>query len=212
MENVAPSSAPYRRLGARLLLALLVAAGAAVALTLLTARPAAADIAGDEAEFLRLLNGSRGSSGLGPLSDDRLAAGVGRDWSGTMAARDNLAHNPDVAAQVTSRVTRDWARIGENVGVGGSIPALHDAFMNSASHLANVLGDYNRVGVGVVRSGNTIWVTFVFIKGPAIAAPPPPPPPQHHAVGWYLRDALTSGIADRAFSYGTPGDLSLIHI
>ncbi len=35
-------------------------------------------------------------------------------------------------------------------------------------HRANILGDYNRVGIGTVRDGSdTIWVTVDFVKGPA---------------------------------------------
>ena len=59
---------------------------------------------------------------------------------------------------------------------------LHDAFMGSAGHRANMLNaSYNRVGIGVVLSGGKIWVTVRFLAGPAIAGstglgPPPPPP------------------------------------
>jgi len=53
------------------------------------------------------------------------------------------------------------------VGVGGDVAALHQAFWNSPGHRANMLGDYNRVGVGVVNS-DRLWVTFTFVKAPGI--------------------------------------------
>ena len=54
----------------------------------------------------------------------------------------------------------------ENVGFGPDTTALQNAFMNSPPHRANILGDYNRVGVGAAFDGNgTLWVTLDFIKG-----------------------------------------------
>ena len=44
---------------------------------------------------------------------------------------------------------------------------LHRRFMASDGHRANVLGDYNQVGVGVaVDTDGTIWATMVFVDGP----------------------------------------------
>lgn len=125
---------------------------------------------GEEAELYRLTNEARAASGLPALGDDRLAAAVARDWARTMADGATLRHNPDLAQQVTERVTRDWTRLGENVGVGPGARPIHDAFMASSGHRGNVLGDYNRVGVGAARSGDgRLWVTVVFLKAPAPA-------------------------------------------
>jgi hypothetical protein len=145
---------------------------------------AGADTASDEASFFQLLNGERNRGGLASLQNDVAAAQVARSWSGQMAGSQTLRHNPDLAAQVSSQVTDDWTRLGENVGRGGDVVALHNAFMASPGHRANVMGDYNRVGIGVVRDGTgQIWVTFVFIKGPPLPdSPPPPPPPPPPAV------------------------------
>ena len=135
-----------------------------------------------ESQFLTKLNQERVQRGLAPLVRDGGLDGVARDWSSVMASQVNLHHRPDLVSQVDRRVTAAWTRLGENVGVGGTVGSLHDAFMNSTGHRHNVLGDYNRLGVGVVvDSRNTIWVTFNFMKGPWIGGrtglePPPPPP------------------------------------
>jgi hypothetical protein len=171
-----------------------------------TAVPAGADTVADEQLFLVKANASRSAAGLAALTGDGKAAEVARSWSQHMAATDTLAHNPDMHKQVSATVTSAWKLLGENVGRGGDVPTLHDAFMNSPHHRDNVLGDFNRVGVGAVRSGGTLWVTFVFIKGPAIAAPPAP---VTSGVGWFLRNPLTSGVADASFTYGAPGDLAV---
>jgi hypothetical protein len=129
-----------------------------------------------EREFLALLNGERTRANLPALTADPAIVPIAREWSQNMADQNRLYHRPDLRAQVEARVTRDWRRIGENVGRGPDVPGLHTAFMNSPGHRANVLGDYNRVGIAVVNSGSTIWVTFNFLKGPAIAAAPAPAP------------------------------------
>jgi uncharacterized protein YkwD len=147
------------------------------------AAPAAtAGIADDERAFLDAINHSRWQAGRGPLTADPAAADVARAWSAQMDANDNLRHNPNLQADVERHVTTSWQRIGENVGVGWSVSSLHDAFMASTGHRANILGDFNRAGVGVVREpSGKIWVTVVFIKGPAISAPAPAPVASGHA-------------------------------
>jgi uncharacterized protein YkwD len=148
----------------------------AVALCLLTVTTTAASAdAGVEAEFVQLTNNARGGRNL--TVDSQLTA-VARRWSAKMAADNRLAHNPNLAKEVT----HDWAKLGENVGTGDNAPQIHDAFMNSPAHRANILdSDFTHVGIGVVRGGDgRIWVTEVFMKlrsGGGSAPPPTSPPP-----------------------------------
>lgn len=128
-----------------------------------------AGVAEDEAAFVSLINQSRAANGQPAMSADAAAADVARAWSQRMAAAGGLSHNPNLANDVSVHVTTQWTRIGENVGVGYSVRGLHDAFMSSAGHRANILGDFNRVGVGVVKEASgRIWVTVVFVKGPSL--------------------------------------------
>lgn len=156
-----------------LLVPLLLAAPAGA-----TPRAAALTAAGAEAEFLTRLNQERVSTGLSPLVSDSGLAPTSRAWSSTMASRGVLSHDPNLAL-VASQVEPAWRSVGENVGVGSSAIQLHNAFMASPGHRSNVLKPaYNRVGVGVVLQGSTIWVTVRFLAGPAISGPtglgPPP--------------------------------------
>ncbi|MEQ1786857.1 MAG: FG-GAP-like repeat-containing protein, partial [Acidimicrobiales bacterium] len=144
-------------------------------------RAAAATVADDELSFLRLLNQERVAGGLSPLVSDSRLAPTSRSWSGHMAGQDRLSHDPNLAA-IAAQVEPNWRSVGENVGVGYSVQSLHNAFMGSSGHRANVMkSSYNRVGVGVVHAGDKIWVTVRFLQGPAISGttglgPPPPPP------------------------------------
>ena len=56
-----------------------------------------------------------------------------------------MSHDPNLVANV-ARVVPDWRRVGENVGVGYDVTQLHNAFMGSSGHRANIMGDYNQVG------------------------------------------------------------------
>ena len=53
---------------------------------------------------------------------------------------------------------------GGNGGVTSSTWATHQAFMGSSGHRANVLGNYDRVGTGVVRRGDIVWVVELYVR------------------------------------------------
>lgn len=117
----------------------------------------------DEWDFLNLINRDRRAHGLRPLAMIDGARHVARSWSGAMASRNQLAHNPDYADQLASHYV-NYRRLAENVGVGGGVSSLHDAFMKSPGHRANVLGDFGYAGIGVTWAGSRLWVTVNFVK------------------------------------------------
>ena len=124
--------------------------------------------------FVAKINAERARAGLGSLSVDLQLTGVARNWSDQMAAAAKMSHNPQLAGQVQG----DWTRLGENVGhstYAGLSPAqfverLHSAFMNSPGHKANVMGDFNQVGVGVRMTSAQMWVTVNFTKARTVVA------------------------------------------
>lgn len=158
-----------------LLLSVLVAAAASVAL----ASPAAAGTVEDENRLYELQNQARAQNGKAALAYDPAAVGVARGWAQELARSGSLRHNPNLAHEVTTYVTPDWTRIGENVGYASGPDQVFNAYMNSSGHRANILGDYNRVGVGAARDASgRLWTAVVFVKGPALASPPPQPQQQ----------------------------------
>jgi hypothetical protein len=76
-----------------------------------------------------------------------------------MASKQSLYHNPNLTSQV-----QNWQAVGENVGEGPTVSDIHDAFMHSPEHKANILDhDFTQVGVGVsVDKNGIIWVTEDF--------------------------------------------------
>lgn len=147
--------------------------GALLAATLLVVPAAPASAAptdsAAESRFLGLLNMARAGSGKSLLVLDPSLSNVSRNWSNRMADANDLRHNPSYGAEITRWVTSSWTVAGENVGVGGSPDSLHNAFWNSIGHRNNVLGDYNRVGIGAVRAHDRLWVTFNFLKAGSIS-------------------------------------------
>jgi uncharacterized protein YkwD len=159
------TSSPLRRTAAAVLLAAALTAG-----LLVPASPAGAGTPSqDELSFLQKINYERVGRGLAPLVSDTELAPTSRVWSQHMANANSLSHDPNLVATVRN-IEPAWRGVAENVGYGYSVSSLHDAFMGSSGHRANLLSSkYNRVGVGVVHSGSRIWVTVRFLAGPAIS-------------------------------------------
>jgi hypothetical protein len=143
-------------------------AGAVVAATLaIGILPARAD-AGDEGRLLSLTNQVRSSQGQAPLTIDAQLTAVAQAWAATLAERGVISHNPSVQSQVTG-----WKALGENVGVGATAAAIHEAFVASPVHLANIVDPaFTKVGFGIVRPDARIFVVEVFIRPAAATATP----------------------------------------
>ncbi len=122
-----------------------------------------------ESSFVGKINAERSARGMNTLSVYWDLVDDARAHSNRMMSDDHLHHNPGLGS-----VTTGWYALGENVGVGPTVDVLHDAFMDSAGHRANILGDYNYIGVGVsVESETKMWVTVVFMDGPDDLLDPP---------------------------------------
>ncbi len=114
-----------------------------------------------EAELMALTNAERSNRGLPELRPSLQMARIAREWSNTMATEQKLYHRPNLGQAADG----NWQRLGENVGVGPNIPRIHQAFMDSPGHKANVLGDYSHVGIGVIEHEGRLWLTLNFLKG-----------------------------------------------
>jgi uncharacterized protein YkwD len=188
MPRIACHPSPRTRSAFAALVVLVMSAALAV-----SSAPAASAQGSDVQGMLDLTNQSRADNGLAPLQYDDALSGVARGWVSQIASDGALSHNPNLASQISSQVTDDWTRIGENVGYGWTLSSLQDAFMNSPGHRANILGDYQRVGIATLRDANgAIWVVLDFLKASggaappvttASAPPPPPPPPVGSTIG-----------------------------
>jgi len=110
------------------------------------------------------VNESRRAHGLHALRDEWLVRDKAQAWAEHLARTGSLSH---------SRLSEGlgalpWTAIAENVGYGGSIAAVHDQFMRSSGHRANVLDrrwDVMGAGQAVARDGR-VFVVHVFVALP----------------------------------------------
>jgi Cysteine-rich secretory protein family len=126
---------------------------------------------GAEGEFLAKINASRASAGLAPLKLDSGLTTYARHHTADMIASGGIYHSS--SGELKSAGGSGWQKLGENVGRGQTPSSLHSAFMNSAGHKANILGDYNYVGIGADGGDGYLYVTVIFMKkGSTTAAKP----------------------------------------
>lgn len=158
-----------------------------------------------EQRLLEEVNEERRQRGLRLLVLDPNAREVARQHSRRMARRGREFHNEDLDSPETRQKLGYPRSIGENVGYGPGAGSVHEAFMGSDAHRANILGDYDRVGIGVIVDGRTYWITEVFTEGAAdgggnaILADGPGPRPRRAG-----RPAPVPAILETVSGGGTP--------
>lgn len=170
----------------------------------------------DESQFVSLINQTRAAAGLSPLSSYGDLVDDARRHTADMIAEGSIFHSSQ--SQLASATT-GWSQLGENVGMGPNPSVLHSAFMSSPSHKANILGDYDRVGVGADRADDgTMFVTVIFMQtagAPATTtttAPPTTAPPTTAPTGSSATPgtAPSSGPAPVASPAGGPELIELV--
>ena len=144
----------------------------------------AANGSGEEAEagFVGRIGDERAARGLAGYVVAPDLVDVARRHAEEMRRQQRLHHNPRLGDDV-----QGWQAVGENVGVGPSVEAIHQKLMESPSHRDNILsGRFTEVGVGVVVDGADLWVVQVFRlpraaassePAPAASSEPASPPP-----------------------------------
>jgi uncharacterized protein YkwD len=111
-----------------------------------------------EARLLQLVNATRTSRGLQPLSVRDDLVRVAHRHSAQMARQGLLFHTPCLTCRVSA-----GSVLAENVGMAGTLQRVHRLMMRSAGHRNNLLGGFNAIGVGVVVRGGRYWVTEIFV-------------------------------------------------
>jgi hypothetical protein len=119
-----------------------------------------ADTVSDESSFVAKINDLRVSKGLPALEVNANLVAKARAWAAGMAAAGRIWHST-----LSDGITADWQKLGENVGMGGSVDGLHAAFVASPHHYENLVDpDFTSVGIGIAMSGSTIFVSEMFMK------------------------------------------------
>jgi Cysteine-rich secretory protein family len=148
---------------------ILLTLAALTATGLLPMTAAFADGPSDEATFVARINSLRASKGLPGLAVDAGLTGKARAWAQTMADKNTIWHSV-----LSDGITADWQRLGENVGMGGSVEGLDAAFVKSPHHYDNLVDpNFGSIGLGVVRgAGGVIFVAEEFLEIRAVSVTP----------------------------------------
>ncbi len=118
-----------------------------------------------------LVNQARASAGLPGLIHNPAMDSVALQWANQMGAANSMDHNPSYSTQIPS----GWSRAGENIAQGQPTPSeMHTAWMNSTGHRANILGDFNDIGIAFVTVNGTTWGVEDFGKYAGHAGAPAP--------------------------------------
>ena len=115
----------------------------------------------NELNFFDRISNARDQRKLGRVQLDPELSKVASHHSYNMKIEDRLYHTPE--DKLRERVTR-WNLLGENVGTGGDVDTLFQAFMDSQPHREIILHEpFNHVGIGVAwAEGGRLWVTLLF--------------------------------------------------
>ncbi len=117
--------------------------------------------------FVGSANSVRAGQGLPPLQWDGGLAGKASGWASYMAGQNGISHS-----NLADGVSADWYRLGENVGRGPDTGSIAQALINSPGHYANLIDPgFQYVGVGVVSTADTCYVSEVFME---LASQPAP--------------------------------------
>ena len=111
-----------------------------------------------EGEMTARVQHARYYAGLNSYTVAPDLVAMARRHSAEMASRRSVYHNPRLTDACC------WTVIGENVGSGADARVIHDAFMRSSPHRANILSTrFLEVGIGTaVGADGRLYVTEVF--------------------------------------------------
>lgn len=127
-------------------------------------RPAIGSVA--EQYLFSAANAERAQRGLQPLRWDETLHRAAQRHASEMAARESISHQYPGELDLEGRGRAAGAKftvIAENVAEAWSAPEIHDAWMHSPGHRANLLDPrVNSVGISVMRRGQQLYAVEDF--------------------------------------------------
>jgi uncharacterized protein YkwD len=119
-----------------------------------------------ERDLFAAVNQARAAQGLRALRWDESLAAAARLHAAVMADHGMALHTFEGEPTLSARAKQAGAHFGwlsENVALGPTTEFIHERFMNSPSHRANVLDrDMDSIGVGVVERKRQLFAVEDF--------------------------------------------------
>ena len=118
----------------------------------------------ERAAVINLVNDTRIAHGLKPLEENVQLDMKADDWAVHLRNICDLEHS-----HLADGAPGNWLKLGENVGYGGDIAQVHDAYLNSPGHRANILdASYTSMGAAAVWGNcdgwHRVFTVQVFMK------------------------------------------------
>jgi len=115
--------------------------------------------------ILNRTNGDRSGEGLPALFWNARLACLADEWSRYMRDTGSFRHR-DLSATIRSPGFEGYAGLAENIMVGpGNMDgnSIENTWLNSPPHLANIMGNYDTIGIGFARGADgRLWATENF--------------------------------------------------
>lgn len=140
--------------------------GIGVVILTLPASPARGQEKGAAQALFESVNHERAARGLAPLKWSAPLAAAARQHAQRMAAQNTLSHQlPGEPGMVgrASQAGAHFSSLAENVAEGPSAESIHEQWMNSPPHRANLLDpQLDSVGIAVAKRGGILFAAQDF--------------------------------------------------
>lgn len=141
---------------------------AMIGLLLVRCAQAQQTASGADRKLFDYANRERGAQGLPKLKWDDALAAAARKHAEEMSKHGSISHRFAGEPSLPGRATKAGARyssLAENVAQASSAVAVHEEWMNSPPHRANILDiDMDSLGVGVSERGGEVFAVEDFSK------------------------------------------------
>lgn len=131
----------------------------------------------DIALILAHTNQARQEQGLPTLALEPHMTAVAQAWSEQQESAGQMSHNVNYSTQIPA----GWSAAAENVAYGYAVDAVVQAWMDSPGHRANILGDYDSIGIGVSNGYYTQVFARYGLHSEPVVEPTTPAPPEEPA-------------------------------
>jgi uncharacterized protein YkwD len=121
-----------------------------------------------ERQLFNAVNRDRQAHGLPSLQWDEALANAARTHAERMAQQGTVSHQLPGEHNLLTRARADGAHfswISENVDEGPNAKAIHQSFMKSTQHHANILdSDMDSIGIGIAEHNGQMFAVEDFSK------------------------------------------------